>query len=365
MFINAKDFGLKGKSKYKDTRAIQKALNYAKKGRHTVYIPKGTYYIRKALVIYDSTTLLLEEGATLLRKGKDALLKNGRRLKLYHGYNGNSHIYIKGGTFDMNGGEYPYNNTAMCMGHAEDIQILGVTFKNIVGGHALDACGINGLHISECEFKGFLDIDGDRSFSEAVQLDIQVPGAFPKFGTTDGTITKNVVIEKCYFGCSDHPKMKAWNRAIGSHASRYNCYYENIHINQNIFDNLNEYALTPLKSKDTFITKNKFINCNGGIRFLGVKDGKNAADPITGQVMETQAGENFNVIGNTFIGKMKRDAIHIRSYHHVQHQNVFIAENQFEDASQSIHLENINGLTLNQEQTKIKIKSIDVKNISN
>ncbi len=164
MFINAKDFGLKGKSKYKDTRAIQKALNYAKKGRHTVYIPKGTYYIRKALVIYDSTTLLLEEGATLLRKGKDALLKNGRRLKLYHGYNGNSHIYIKGGTFDMNGGEYPYNNTAMCMGHAEDIQILGVTFKNIVGGHALDACGINGLHISECEFKGFLDIDGDRSF---------------------------------------------------------------------------------------------------------------------------------------------------------------------------------------------------------
>lgn len=196
-------------------------------------------------------------------------------------------------------------------------------------------------------------------------MDIQVPGAFPKFGTTDGTITKNVVIEKCYFGCSDHPKMKAWNRAIGSHASRYNCYYENIHINQNIFDNLNEYALTPLKSKYTFITKNKFINCNGGIRFLGVKDGKNAADPITGQVMETQAGENFNVIGNTFIGKMKRDAIHIRSYHHVQHQNVFIAANQFEDASQSIHLENINGLTLNQEQTKIKIKSIDVKNISN
>ena len=36
-----------------------------------------------------------------------------------------------------------------------------------------------------------------------------------------------------------------------------------------------------------------------------MKDGKNAADPITGQVMETQAGENFNVIGNTFIGKMK------------------------------------------------------------
>ena len=29
----------------------------------------------------------------------------------------------------MNGGEYPYNNTAMCMGHAEDIQILGVNIQ--------------------------------------------------------------------------------------------------------------------------------------------------------------------------------------------------------------------------------------------
>ena len=34
------------------------------------------------------------------------------------------------------------------------------------------------------------DVNGDRSFSEAIQLDIQVPGSFPKFGTTDGTITK-------------------------------------------------------------------------------------------------------------------------------------------------------------------------------
>lgn len=255
MFINAKEFGLTGENKYKDTRAIQQALNYAKNGEHTVFIPKGTYHIRKALVIYDSTTLLLDDEAVLLRVGKDALLKNGKPYIFYHNYSGNSHIYIKGGIFDMNGGDYPFNNTAMSIGHAEDIQLIGVTFKNIVGGHALDACGLNGLHITDCSFEGFLDIDGDRSFSEAIQLDIQVPGAFPKFGTTDGTITKNVVIENCYFGNSDHPKMKAWNRAIGSHASGYNRFYDNIHIRNNVFDQLNEFALTPLKSKNTFISK--------------------------------------------------------------------------------------------------------------
>ncbi len=149
-----------------------------------------------------------------------------------------------------------------------------VTFKDVVGGHCIDACGINGLYINNCKFLGFRDLDGTRFFSEAVQIDIQVPGAFPKFGATDGTITKNVIIEHCYFGNSDTLTMQTWNRAIGSHASRYDQYYQNIHIRYNTFDGLNQYALTPLKSKDTYIHHNIFKNCDGGIRFLAVKDGK-------------------------------------------------------------------------------------------
>ena len=46
MLINAADFGLKGESKYKDTKAIQKALNYAKHGN----IP---YLYLKALTILE------------------------------------------------------------------------------------------------------------------------------------------------------------------------------------------------------------------------------------------------------------------------------------------------------------------------
>ncbi len=39
-------------------------------------------------------------------------------------------ISIKGGKFDMNGVSYPYNNTAMCIGHAEDIQLMHVTIRS-------------------------------------------------------------------------------------------------------------------------------------------------------------------------------------------------------------------------------------------
>lgn len=360
MYINAKDFGLTGRHKYKDTKAIQKALNYGKHTESTVYIPKGVYYIRKPLVIYGSTTLLLDEEATLLRCNKDTLLKNGRYFGFYHGYSGHSHIYIKGGTFDMNGVDYPYNNTAMCIGHAEDIQLIGVTIKNVVGGHALDACGVNGLHISNCSFEGFIDYEGDRSFSEAVQIDIQVPGSFPKFGTADGTITKNVIIENCYFGPSDLHGMGNWNRAIGSHASRFNRFYDNMHIKNNVFEGLNDFALTPLKSTNTYIVNNEFKHCAGGIRFLGVKDGKNAADVETGRVRETQAGRNMNIIGNTFTGKMTKDAIHIRSYNNVKHENVFIAANTFDDQSQNLHLEDIKDLTLNTIDSKVNVTEKNV-----
>ncbi len=43
--------------------------------------------------------------------------------------------------------------------------------------------------------------------------------------------------------------MGSWNRAIGSHASRHNRYYENIHIRNNIFEDIQGYALTPLSIK--------------------------------------------------------------------------------------------------------------------
>lgn len=82
----------------------------------------------------------------------------------------------------MNGSKYPYNNTAMSIGHAEDIQLIGVTVLNVVDGHALDACGINGLYIKIAILKVLMIFDGDRSFSEAIQLDIQVPGAFLNLG---------------------------------------------------------------------------------------------------------------------------------------------------------------------------------------
>lgn len=48
MFINAREFGLTGENKYKDTRAIQKALNYAKKV-NTLFLSQKVHIILEKL----------------------------------------------------------------------------------------------------------------------------------------------------------------------------------------------------------------------------------------------------------------------------------------------------------------------------
>lgn len=54
----------------------------------------------------------------------------------------------------------------------------------------------------------------------------------------DGMIMKNVIIEDCYFGFLELFEMGSWNCVIGLYVSRYNCYYENIYIRNNIFEDI-------------------------------------------------------------------------------------------------------------------------------
>ncbi|NHA36831.1 pectate lyase [Staphylococcus schleiferi] len=362
MILNILDFGATGKNKLLDTIGIQRALNIGKKKNVTVYIPEGTYHIAKALKIYEGTTLILDAEAELLRVGRDALLKNGSSRKKYYQYDGNSHIKIEGGTFNMNGVYYPYNNTAMCIGHAQDIELSHITFKNIVGGHGVDACGLDGVHIHDCNFLGFHDVNGDRWFSEAIQLDMFVEGAFPKFGVNDGTITKNVVIENCYFGNSFEGQMQSWNRAIGSHASRYNYFYENIVIQNNIFDSTQDYALTPLKGKDIFIHNNLFLNCSGGIRYLGVYKGQDM-QTLEGTFEGKQGGEAFYVMHNQFLNISEKDALHIRSHKDAPHKSVYIIGNEFWGDKQANQMTAINELTIVENRQLSHINQRDVSQL--
>lgn len=359
--INVANYGAKGKSGVLDTLGIQLALFEARKGPVTVYIPKGEYHILYELVIYRNTNLILHDDATLIRKSPSAMLKNGHSFKKYYGYEGHGNINIIGGTFDAYGHTNNTNNTIMSIGHAKNIQIHDVTFKNVVGGHAIDACGLDGFYVTNSHFLGFRDDSGTRSFSEAIQIDIQTEGAFPKFGATDGTVTKNVIIENCYFGNSGDMNMSAWNRAIGSHASMYGCFYENIHIQNNRFDGLGDYAVTMLKSKETTITNNYFVNCEGGIRYLAVPTGKYSMD-INKVDKGAQSGSTLLIGNNKFENIKSKQSILIKSYEKAINKDIYIYDNKFIDKiSDKIQFINASDIYLynNFNLSQIKQKNVE------
>lgn len=359
--INVANYGAKGKSGVLDTLGIQLALFEARKGPVTVYIPKGEYHILYELVIYRNTNLILHDDATIIRKSPSAMLKNGHSFKKYYGYEGHGNINIIGGTFDAYGHTNNTNNTIMSIGHAKNIQIHDVTFKNVVGGHAIDACGLDGFYVTNSHFLGFRDDSGTRSFSEAIQIDIQTEGAFPKFGATDGTVTKNVIIENCYFGNSGDMNMSAWNRAIGSHASMYDCFYENIHIQNNRFDGLGDYAVTMLKSKETTITNNYFVNCEGGIRYLAVPTGKYSMD-INKVDKGAQSGSTLLIGNNKFENIKSKQSILIKSYEKAINKDIYIYDNKFIDKiSDKIQFINASDIYLynNFNLSQIKQKNVE------
>ncbi|MBF0749481.1 MULTISPECIES: glycosyl hydrolase family 28-related protein [Mammaliicoccus] len=362
--INVANYGAKGKSGVLDTLGIQLALFEARKGPVTVYIPKGEYHILYELVIYRNTNLILHDDATIIRKSPSAMLKNGHSFKKYYGYEGHGNINIIGGTFDAYGHTNNTNNTIMSIGHAKNIQIHDVTFKNVVGGHAIDACGLDGFYVTNSHFLGFRDDSGTRSFSEAIQIDIQTEGAFPKFGATDGTVTKNVIIENCYFGNSGDMNMSAWNRAIGSHASMYDCFYENIHIQNNRFDGLGDYAVTMLKSKETTITNNYFVNCEGGIRYLAVPTGKYSMD-INKVDKGAQSGSTLLIGNNKFENIKSKQSILIKSYEKSINKDIYIYDNKFIDKiSDKIQFINASDIYLSNNFNLSQIKQKNVERLN-
>lgn len=335
--VNVLNYGAKGKNIIFDTIGFQRALNIAKQQPVKIYVPEGKYYISKELVIYKHTHLQLHKDAEIIRMSPFALLKNGNKGDQYKGYEGNGFITIEGGTFNQNGHVLNFNNTIMSLGHAREITIKDVTFKNVVQGHAIDACGLDGFKVTGCKFLGFRDDSGERAFSEAIQIDLQLKDSFPKFGAYDATPTKNVIIENCYFGNSGDPLMKPWNRAIGSHASHHDVFYENITVRNNTFEGMGDYALTFLKSKVLHIHDNEFIDCAGGIRYRSTKSGKYTTD-LSGNVHKGAAGELTVIRRNTFKGIQAKHAILFQSYEGTKNKDIYIVDNDFEGESCSVKI---------------------------
>ncbi|MFC8873240.1 NosD domain-containing protein [Streptomyces ardesiacus] len=230
-------YGARGDGVTDDLAAIQAALDAAyAAGGGIVYLPPGrTYGISDYLHILTGTTVIAY-GATVKAIGNRGLAKLYREdERTLTGYTGHSRIRIYGGVWDVNAADGTTGTVtaivdAFLMGHNRDVLYRDVTVRNVSGAHAIDMTASKGVRVIGCRFEGFKDNtgDGSSSFREAIQLDFAISGSGIN-GAFDGTPSRDVLIEGCYFGPSD--RLGPPGRAVGSHTSvDANTWCENVQI---------------------------------------------------------------------------------------------------------------------------------------
>ena len=191
---------------------IQKAINE----NEVIEFAKGTYRITKTLVI-PSNRILLMDGAVLRRYCSKPVFQS-KADKNTKGYLGAHDIKIVGGTIEgMNDNGYGASDMLLLF-HTDNVAIIGVTFLDNTGSHAIDLGGCRNIDILGCKFLGCKSVGKD--FREAIQIDYAYSGGIPYYSEGspcfDDTHCEGVNIIGCTFDKS--PTYEPQYVAIGTHA---------------------------------------------------------------------------------------------------------------------------------------------------
>lgn len=207
---------------------LQKAIDE----NEVIEFAKGTYRITKTLVI-PSNRILLMDGAVLRRYCSKPVFQS-KADKNTKGYLGAHDIKIVGGTIEgMNDSGYGASDMLLLF-HTDNVAIIGVTFLDNTGSHAIDIGGCRNTDILGCKFLGCKSVGKD--FREAIQIDYAYHGGIPYYSEGspcfDDTHCEGVNIIGCTFDKSS--TYKPQYVVIGTHAqTNTSNYHKNIVIKGN------------------------------------------------------------------------------------------------------------------------------------
>lgn len=290
------DFGADNTGNAMTEKQIQQALDAAQEnsgqGIFTkVVIPKGTYLISSALVVYSDTWIYCEEGVEIKR-----CISYGPMLRCDNngigGYDGVKNVIVEGGLWNGNTDQWP--NTAdfsnIRFAHCRNILLRDMHVKNNENGHHMEIGGAADVTIEGCTFTGYT---GYRK-KEAIQLDcMNNSRVFAGYAPFDDTSCENVVIKNNLFSgiC----------RGLGSHSATLGIYYTDILIEDNVFENLDDMAMIMYNYKNCTITNNTITNCASGIEFKAMSSlPNNNFNPPVVKSME-EAIDGFDDDANSVI----------------------------------------------------------------
>lgn len=307
--VNVKDLGAKGDGVADDTKAIKKALAFARsEGSITVLIPDGVYRVTDGFVVWKNTHIKLSKNATIKREHSGYIfLNNNRKVEVLgkkggpSGYKGNGNITIEGGILDMDGATNQSRASCISFAHAENLQFRNIIIKDVCSSHGIEVNSSKNVIIEGCSFKG-LQIIGDFNYVEAIQIDLARKGAFNAFGKWDHTPCQDVFILNNI--CEASENCEAWPRFLGSHTSTIGKYHERIVVKGNIIRNTKQWAIRLYSWRYSTIEGNILDCCAGGITIDSPNTGKpkDTIDEKGKQTGNSQCVNGFTVLGNQIRG---------------------------------------------------------------
>lgn len=177
-------------------------------------LKKGTYKIPCTLYIPSNVTIKLEKGARLLKTTQTGTYrltpsnqlfelvsaKKAKTRRSVADYNASRKVCIVGDNAVIDLGNAK-GRTAVYAGHARDIQIEGITFKNKNGGNYIWIEGSQNVKIEKCRFN-----QGKKGAGKKNQMAVRLENIHAEtdtftenWGKLDKTINQNIVIDSCIF----------------------------------------------------------------------------------------------------------------------------------------------------------------------
>ena len=203
VFVNVKDFGAVGDGTTDDTAAFQSAMDTLAATGGTLFLPPGGDYHLVGSVTLVSNIKILATGATIRKTTANTDYVSFRgNSDNGTGYGGGvQNVVFEGGTYvgQFEGG---VSGNSITVHHARNLTVRDVRFHAaIVGGHALDLCGCDGVLIENSVFEGWARQES-RGYTEAIQLDFSTRMGFgvdPNGNSFDGLPCRNVTVTGCRF----------------------------------------------------------------------------------------------------------------------------------------------------------------------
>ncbi|MEV4397399.1 hypothetical protein [Nonomuraea sp. NPDC049607] len=224
------------------------------------------------------------------------------------GYRAAGNIRLEGGTWDPTA-HFVRNATgddrarataappmnAITFEHTYDVELSGVTVRNVKWWHGVELNAVHTVTVSECRFEGWVEAPTAGLWhGEAVQLDLPTDGT-TWGGVADNTPTTNVRIIDNYCGASQ--EYPGWGKLTGSHTGAPGAVHSDVWIERNLIENAKWDAIGPMNTSRVVIRENTIRSSWGGVYVKSISPNPNGTIDIMGNDITLTEGSTRPAVG--------------------------------------------------------------------